>query len=163
GRDFAEFAESTDTLTTAEAEAQALKGKTSLRTAILDPSGSVSGETVLDPRVCDCCPTTAVTTTSGVLVAYRDPSHPAIPAISLVRLVGGRWTGPYPLHRDGWKIVGCPVSGPALDADGDHVVAAWYSAAQNKDRVFAAFSDDGGKTFSAPRRVDLGNPLGRVD
>ncbi len=133
-----------------------------LRTAVLGADGSLADETLLDARVCDCCQTAAVATGQGALVAFRDRSPEEIRDIALVRLADGRWMDPYPLHADGWKIAGCPVNGPALAAEGDHVAAAWYSGAGDTSRVLAAFSSDGGRTFGTPVRVDGGDPLGRV-
>jgi hypothetical protein len=55
------------------------------------------------------------------------------------------------------------VNGPALASRGDRVAIAWFTAANNEGRVYAAFSSDGGASFGAPQRVDEGNPEGRVD
>ncbi len=118
---------------------------------------------MIDPRTCDCCQTAAVSTPRGLVVAYRDRTGDEIRDISIARLENGRWSAPVALHADGWKITGCPVNGPALDARGDRVAAAWFTSAQDTDRVLVAFSDDGGNHFGAPLRVDLGAPLGRVD
>lgn len=133
-----------------------------LRTAVVATHGALADEALLDSRVCDCCQTAAVVTTQGALVAYRDRSNDEVRDIALVRLEGGRWSEPYPLHVDGWTIAGCPVNGPALTADGDRVAAAWYSGAGDSSRVLVAFSDDAGRRFGTPARVDGGDPLGRV-
>ncbi len=133
-----------------------------LRTARLDARGRPGEESVLDPRVCDCCQTAAVAVPGGALVAYRDRGPTEVRDVSLVRLEDGRWSEPYPLHRDGWTIAGCPVNGPALAADGERVVAAWFTGADDSSRVRVAFSDDGGRRFRAPVQVDGGAPLGRV-
>ena len=130
--------------------------------AELTPKG-LGAETVLDPRVCDCCQTTAVRTPRGVVVAYRDRSPEEVRDISLVRYENGLWTEPYALSHDGWKIPGCPVNGPALDAAGLGVVAAWFTMANGTAAVRVALSRDGGATFSEPVRADDGKPLGRVD
>lgn len=119
--------------------------------------------TVLDPRVCDCCQTALATTSEGPIAAYRDRSAEEGRDISIVRKTAGGWTEPKTLHADGWKIPGCPVNGPQLDASGRRVVAAWFTAVNNDPRVYAAFSDDAGATFSAPVRVDQGQAAGRVD
>ncbi len=134
-----------------------------LRSAVLHPNGRLSDEALLDPRVCDCCQTAAVTTPRGTLVAYRDRGADETRDMSLALLEDGRWSEPAPLHADGWKIPGCPVNGPALDAAGERVAAAWYTAAADTPRVWLAFSDDGGESFGAPVAVDGGDPLGRVD
>jgi hypothetical protein len=137
--------------------------QTALRTALIRASGSLSDERVLDPRVCDCCQTAAVRSDGRMLVAYRDRDDDERRDISILSREGTAWSAPRPLHPDGWQIEGCPVNGPALDAAGRRVVAAWYSGARDRERVHVAFSDDGGATFDAPIRVDLGFPLGRVD
>lgn len=136
--------------------------QTALMTADLRLAG-FGPETVLDPRVCDCCQTTAVHTSRGVLVAYRDRSDDDVRDIFLVRREAARWTEPYPLHHDGWQISGCPVNGPALAARDDAVAVAWFTMDGDSAVVRAASSDDGGRTFSDPLRIDAGRPLGRVD
>ena len=133
-----------------------------IRTTVLAADGALAEDWELDPRVCDCCQTAAVATPAGALVAYRDRSADEIRDIWLTRMEGGRWSEPYPLHADGWKIAGCPVNGPALAAAGNRVVAAWFTGANDTSRVRVAFSPDGGATFGAPVRVDEGAPLGRV-
>jgi hypothetical protein len=126
-------------------------------------SDGAAAEVILDSRVCDCCQTAAVRTKSGVLIAYRDRSPGEVRDISLVRRDAGTWSEPYPLAQDGWMIPGCPVNGPALDAIGDDVVAAWYTMRGEQSVVQVAFSSDGGASFGAPQRVDQGKALGRVD
>ncbi|HYR26896.1 MAG TPA: sialidase family protein [Thermoanaerobaculia bacterium] len=120
--------------------------------------------TLLDPRVCDCCQTAIAMTGEGsVVVAYRDRSADEVRDISIVRKTESGWTQPKTLHADGWKIAGCPVNGPQLDADGKRVVAAWFTAANGDPRVYVAVSEDSGTTFSKPVRIDEGSPAGRVD
>jgi len=134
-----------------------------VRTALVHLDGTLADEVALDGRACDCCPTAAVQTLSGMLVAYRDRSAEEVRDIALVRRAEGQWSEPRPLHTDGWKIPGCPVNGPALDADDDLVAAAWYTEAVDSARVLVAFSRDGGRGFGEPIAVDDGAPLGRVD
>ncbi len=126
-------------------------------------SGGTVTTTTIDPRTCDCCQTTAVQTTKGPVVVYRDRSDDEIRDMSVLRLVDGTWTEPAPLHADGWKIDYCPVNGPQASALGDTVAVAWFTGAQDTSRVRVAFSTDAGAAFSAPVRVDEGNPAGRVD
>ncbi len=133
-----------------------------LMSTVLGPDGA-QPESPIDMRVCDCCPTSAVRTSAGLLVAYRDRSDKEVRDISLARLEEGTWSEPYPLSNDGWEIAGCPVNGPALDASASHVVAAWYTIANEEPSVRVSFSGDGGRTFSPFVRVDDGEPLGRVD
>jgi hypothetical protein len=120
-------------------------------------------ETVLDPRVCDCCQTDAAVVNGNPIVVYRDRSGSEVRDISLIRRDGNQWSQPKVLHQDNWKIAACPVNGPAISASGNNVVVAWFTAAQDKPRVYAIFSSDGGKSFSRPIQIDTGNPAGRVD
>jgi hypothetical protein len=64
---------------------------------------------------------------------------------------------------EGWQIHACPVNGPALAAAGDRVALAWFTMAGETPRVKLAFSDDAGASWSPPRVVDDGRPIGRVD
>jgi hypothetical protein len=69
------------------------------------------------------------------------------------------------VHHDGWHLNGCPVNGPALSASerGATSAPAWFTAPQDEGHVFVAFSQNAGKTFGAPVRVDESGSLGRVD
>jgi hypothetical protein len=122
-----------------------------------------AAETLLDPRVCDCCQTSLAVTSEGAVVAYRDRSADEIRDISIVRETASGWTQPKTLHADGWKIEGCPVNGPQIDADGKRVAVAWFTAANNQPRVNVAFSYDAGATFGAPVGVDNETTAGRAD
>ena len=134
-----------------------------LRQAVLARDGSVSGETELDARVCDCCQTGAARTADGTVVVYRDRTDAEVRDIYIVRRVGGTWSAPARVHADGWEIDACPVNGPSISAAGDRLAVAWFTAAQDTPRVNIVFSEDGGRTFGNATRVDDGNPEGRVD
>lgn len=133
-----------------------------LRAASITPDGQLRGEAELDARTCDCCPTSAVTTDRGVLVAYRDRDPEEVRDIYVTRQEAGAWTAPRAVHADGWHIAGCPVSGPSLAASHSHIAIAWYTAAADSPRVYVAFSEDAGLQFGSPVRIDEGNALGRV-
>jgi hypothetical protein len=139
------------------------RGSMTLRVARIAPDGSIGEDAEIDARVCECCPTTAVATGRGALVAYRDRSDNEIRDIAVMRLENGTWQGPTYVHADNWKINACPVNGPALAASGDRVALAWFTAEGDKPRAQVAFSMDAGKTFGSPIRVDEFRSLGRVD
>jgi hypothetical protein len=133
-------------------------------TSLALAAAPVTGEEeLLDDRICDCCQTAVAVTGRGPVVFYRDRSPEEVRDIYHTRLEDGRWSMPAPVHGDGWVINACPVNGPAADADGDHVVVAWYTGAHETPRVRVAFSQDAGRSFSAPVTVDDGAPIGRVD
>jgi hypothetical protein len=137
-------------------------GAMTLRFAEFSSDGTRLRESRLDARVCDCCQTTLVNTSKGLLAAYRDRSESEFRDISLVRPMADK-VSTRTLSNDGWKINACPVNGPALASSGDSVAATWFTMAGGKARVKAALSRDGGDRFSSPVEVDGASPLGRVD
>ncbi|HWL39539.1 MAG TPA: hypothetical protein VNO75_04810 [Gemmatimonadaceae bacterium] len=134
-----------------------------LLTTAVRADGSLAPEIRLDERACDCCQNSAAVTADGPIVAYRDRSPDEIRDIHVTRRVAGKWSAGVPVHADNWKIAACPVNGPAIAAVGRRVALAWFTAANDSARVKVAFSDNAGSSFSAPVRVDGGNPAGRVD
>ncbi len=137
-------------------------GAMTLRFAEFLSDGTRAREFVLDSKVCDCCQTTMVSTSKGLLAAYRDRSDTEFRDITLVRPLAER-IEPRELSKDGWKINACPVNGPALAARGALVSAAWFTMGGGKPKVRAAVSQDGGDTFLPTVDVDTEFPTGRVD
>ena len=142
---------------------QAAPNEMMLITTTIGPGSTLGPEVGVDDRVCDCCQTAVAIAAAGPVAVYRDRTADEIRDIYVVRQVDGRWSTPRPVHNDGWRIAACPVNGPAIAADGDRVVVAWFTGAADTARVNVAFSDDAGITFGAPTRVDNGSPAGRVD
>lgn len=134
-----------------------------LRYTSLAADGSAGEELEIDGRICDCCQTSVALTSGGPIAVYRDRTPSEIRDIYVARVVDGAWTAGRPVHDDNWEIAACPVNGPSVAAEGDRVAVAWFTAARDTARVYVAFSDDAGATFSAPVRVDGGDPAGRVD
>ncbi len=136
-------------------------GDMTLRVARLSADGSLHDEVVLDSRVCECCPTAALNTPDGVLVAYRNRGDDETRDIHVVRHVGG-WQGDHAAVVDDWQIAACPVNGPALSARDREVALAWFTAVREQPRVKVALSRDAGRTWTAGSSVDGGRPLGRT-
>lgn len=135
-----------------------------LRATRIDADGRLESSHPIDSKTCSCCQTSSARLGDGSLVvAYRDRTDEEIRDISIVRLLDGAWTDPVNVHPDGWEISGCPVNGPAVAAQGARVAVAWFTAADDVAAVKLAFSDDAGTGFATPARIDLGEPLGRVD
>ena len=138
-------------------------GDMTLRYATIDADGRVADDVQLDARTCECCTTGMAVAGSGPVIVYRDRSSDEVRDIAHVVKGKDGWSAPALVRADGWKINACPVNGPQIDAIGDDVVTAWFTAAQQKSQVLAAFSSDGGRTFADAVPVDDGKPLGRVD
>jgi hypothetical protein len=137
-------------------------GPMALRTAVVAADGVVRDTSLLDRRTCECCPTAAIATSQGALVAYRGRSEGEVRDIAVVHVTDAGAESPFIPHADGWTIAGCPVNGPALVSVGDFVALSWFTGAEG-GKVQAVLSDDGGRTFGAPIRLDDGSPTGRVD
>jgi hypothetical protein len=137
-------------------------GDMALRAAVYNPEHVQVTQTVVDSRVCECCQTAAGVTSDGIVVAYRDRSPDEVRDIYIVRLEGDGWSQPAPVHQDGWKINGCPVNGPAISAQGRDVAVAWFTVQDEIGRAFVAFSQDGGRSFGTPIRLDDNASAGRV-
>lgn len=146
-------------------EGHAAGGDMTLRYTTLDSDGTLGPERVVDSRVCECCQTDAVRTTAGdVIVVYRDRSPLEVRDIGIARLSRGEFGEPEILHADNWRIKGCPVNGPAIDAVGTTVAVAWFTQSSlSSTHVRLAISRDGGRSFGDPIPIDDGRPLGRVD
>lgn len=151
------------------------KGAIGLRYASLDRHGRSKAESFVDPITCECCPTAAAVTSRGPVVVFRgrqepqganpaetDVYKPTVRDIQISRLENGKWTRPHSVFDDNWVINACPDNGPAVDAAGERVVVAWWTAAGNQPSVKVAFSLNAGDTFSPPVRVDNGAGAGQV-
>jgi len=146
-----------------DGRAMAGGGAMTVRGAVFDVNGKQTSESLVDARVCECCPTTAVVTAEGPITAFRDRSDGEVRDIFVSRRERGKWSEPAAIHADGWKIQACPVNGPMLAARGRDVAAAWFTAVGMEGRAFVAFSTDAGHTFGSPIRLDDAGSLGRVD
>lgn len=145
-------------------EASTVPDAMQLRATTLTSDGSLGHDVAVDLQTCSCCQTSLAATGNGtILAAYRDRTDGEIRDISVARLTVDGWQRPVTVHHDGWELAGCPVNGPAIAADGHDAAVAWFTGANDFAAVKVAFSDDAGRSFGAPVRVDLGNPVGRVD
>ncbi len=141
------------------------RGAMTVRAAIFGADGVQRSETLVDARVCECCPTTAAVTSEGVIAAFRNRAEGEIRDIYVSRLDGGtgKWSEPAAVHHDNWMMPACPVNGPSLSASGRRVAIAWFTMQEDQGHAFVAFSDDAGRTFGKPMRLDDELSLGRVD
>lgn len=146
--------------TGSEATDNPLDTSMTLRAAVLTPEGDRVGEQLVDDSVCDCCQTDVAVSSKGPIAVYRDRTADEIRDIYLTRYIGGRWQPGTRLHADNWMIPGCPVNGPVIEADGDTVAIAWFSAADNRPVVRAILSEDGGDTFGPPVEIAAGHISG---
>jgi hypothetical protein len=135
-----------------------------LRAANFDATMARSDEVEVDPMTCDCCSTDAAVTAQGALLVYRDRDADEIRDIVAVRQTAPGWSKPQQVQADRRKMPACPLNGPSVDARGNEVVVAWYSAPDDQPVLQLARSHDGGAHFDAPVEIDRGDAVaGRVD
>ena len=138
-------------------------GTMELRYAAFDGNFKQTADMEIDHRVCECCSTSAVMTSRGPLVAFRDLTTDTIRDIGVSRLESGKWTDTTIVSPDKFAIDFCPVNGPAISARGNDVAVAWFTVKDDLGMALAAFSSDAGQTWTAPQRLDEAGSLGRVD
>ncbi|HET9830206.1 MAG TPA: sialidase family protein, partial [Vicinamibacterales bacterium] len=138
------------------------EGDMQLRAAMFDKAHKSLSDSLIDSRVCECCPTSVALTADGPIAAYRNRSAADIRDIYVTRLDAGKWSMPLLVHRDNFKIEACPINGPAVAASGKDVAVAWFTAPNEKQQSFVAFSHDGGRTFGKATKVEDAGTLGRM-
>jgi hypothetical protein len=138
------------------------EGDMQLRAAMFAKDHKLLSDTLIDARVCECCPTSVAMTAEGPLAAYRNRTAGEIRDIYVTRLSGRGWAMPVNVHKDNYKIEGCPINGTAVAAHGKDVVVAWFTAPNEVNRSYVAFSHDSARTFGQPVRVDDVSSSGRM-
>ena len=131
-----------------------------LRSARFDAAGALVGDREVDADVCSCCTTAMAPSSDGLFLAFRDRREGEFRDISFARLRDERWSSPKLVHRDGWRIRGCPTNGPALASSASGPAVAWFTAAGGESKVLAAFWNTTEQRFDDPIRIDYGSPRG---
>lgn len=134
-----------------------------LRSATIQPDGSLSNQQQIDALVCECCQTDVAVSAAGPIAVYRNRSEQEVRDIYYSRLSNNQWSEGKAVAADHWVVPGCPVNGPAISAANELVAVAWYTEADQQPRVRLAISSDAGSSFSDPIDIDTGQPIGRVD
>jgi hypothetical protein len=139
------------------------RGAMTVRFAAFSRDWKQMSEVPVDLRVCECCPTTAAMTSDGPIAAFRNRTEHEVRDIAVSRFEAGKWSESKTVFEDGWTIAACPVNGPMLSARDRSVAIVWFTVKDGQGRAFIAFSDDAGRSFKPPIRLDDNGALGRVD
>jgi hypothetical protein len=108
---------------------------------------------------CPCCrPSIAFTGDNNVHVSWRGVIGDNIRDIFIATSSdsGATFGKAVRVAEDNWKINGCPHSGAALATVGTRLITVWSTVREGKAQLYAAHSDDNGKTFSARTDVAVG-------
>ena len=133
-----------------------------LRAAVFGADRAAMQETLVDDLICDCCQTDVAITSQGPVAVYRDRTVGEVRDIYLTRFADENWQPGQPVGTDRWKIPGCPVNGPVIQAHGSEIAVAWFSAGNEEPKVQVTWSNDAGKNMSAPVQVAAGGLFGHV-
>lgn len=107
-------------------------------------------------NVCPCCrPSIGFSGAGLVHVSWRGVVEGSVRDIFIATSSdeGVSWGQGRRVAEDNWVINGCPHSGAALASMGKRLFVAWHTIRDKQNRLYLAFSDDAGQTFS--RRVDV--------
>lgn len=140
-----------------------LSSAMTLRSAIISNELEILSEFEMDASVCDCCATASVLTDDGLVTAYRNRTEGEIRDIYITKFKNEEWSTPEPVHNDNWEIAACPVNGPSIEAHGETVAVAWFTAANDSPKVNLSFSTDYADSFGEVFQIDDIHALGRVD
>ncbi len=118
-----------------------------LRLAITK-KGVFQPEKLIDPVVCDCCNINLLVDASGALnVYYRDNNDNIRDIAHMTSKDNGEtFSKPQIVHKDGWKINGCPHNGAISSIRGKSALIAWYSGAETETGI-RLVTQEGKKLF----------------
>jgi len=110
--------------------------------------------------VCPCCrPSIAFGDSGKVFITWRQvfEGDNRIVVVATSENKGQTWSAPVRVTQEGWRINGCPHSGPSMKYVNGKLFVVWYTGADNKPSLRAGRSSDDGKSFEF-----LGEVQGRV-
>lgn len=115
---------------------------------VVTPNGVFQSERVIDPVVCDCCNINFLIDAKGALnIYYRDNNDDIRDIAKMISTDNGQtFSTPQIVHKDGWKIAGCPHSGAISVNHGKSALIAWYSGAET-ETGFRLVTREGKKLF----------------
>jgi hypothetical protein len=108
--------------------------------------------------VCPCCRPSIGFSGSGLVhVSWRGVLDGNIRDIFVATSTdeGATWAEPKRVAEDNWALNGCPHSGAAMASIGKRLFLSWHTVRDQQNKLYLAFSDDAGKSFSP--RIDISN------
>ncbi|MBT5028513.1 MAG: exo-alpha-sialidase [Nitrospinaceae bacterium] len=138
-----------------------LPGTSSLYIArSLDQGASFEKNIKIAGDACPCCrPALTFDNSGNVYVAWRHvyKDQNRVVATSISKDKGLTWSEKTLVTEKGWKVNGCPHSGPSIEFQNGKLFVVWYSGSGNRATLQAGISEDEGKSFKY-----LGDVQGKV-
>ena len=138
-------------------------GEIMLAAAEFDQEGKIYNEKILDDQISSLSPPDVGQTKYGKIVVYRNRTDEHIKDIYFTMEKDGKWSKPKPVWEENWICRTHPVSGPQLAINEEHATVVWYSEANDSPKINLSSTKNGNTSFSAPIRIDNGNPTGMPD
>ena len=132
----------------------------SLRGTRFAADGTQGGVELLDPRICECCQTSAAYVAGNLIAVYRDRSENEIRDMYSVRRTADGWQEPVRVSHDNWEVRFCPVNGPAIVGGETAGAVAWFSLHDGAPEIKVSFTRDGGEHFEESLLLDSGPATG---
>jgi hypothetical protein len=129
-------------------------GQQGLRASTTGEGIAFTANRTVDSQTCQCCLPALLASSGGELwLAYRDLEASVRDiAVATSRDGGETFGAPVPAAADGWRVEGCPHTGPRLAVATDGALwVTWFSGAD--PGVYAARSGDGGRSFGERQRL----------
>ncbi len=101
--------------------------------------------------VCPCCRPSLTFSGETVYASWRAVASDSARDIQVASSAdgGSTWSKPSGVAEDNWRLNACPHSGASLATIGKRLFVAWHTVREGTSQLYLAWSDDGGKTFSA--------------
>jgi hypothetical protein len=150
------FAAWVDGRATALAAGEAEPAVAEIWSATSDDGGaSWSANRRVASGVCPCCRISLRASAARVVLAYRSVRDSVRdPRLAVSHDGGATFTFDTLVSADGWKLAGCPSTGPALTLSRDGGWLAWFTGAGGADGVRACTWRDGHGATMAPAALD---------
>lgn len=130
-------------------------------TRSIDRGDSFEKNVKIAASACPCCrPSFAFGDAGEIFVSWRQvfEGDNRVVVVSSSQDGGKTWSEPVKTLDEGWKINGCPHSGPVLNYSKGKLLVVWYTGSGNKARLKMATSMDKGKSFGPITEIQ-GNVL----
>jgi hypothetical protein len=110
--------------------------------------------------VCPCCrPSIAFSGDRNVHITWRGVLENSVRDVFVATSQddGATWGAGKRIAEDNWAVNGCPHSGGSMAAIGKRLFISWYTVRDKQPKLYVAYSDDAGQTFS--KRFDLSDAV----
>lgn len=122
--------------------------------AVMDAVGGLGHDFAVDDDICSCCQLLPALYKDKLYISYRDRLPGEIRDMAVIPWPGIQEAKPVRVHRDNWVLPGCPGQNSGASASAKRLGIAWFTAAEGKGKVQAAFAESPETGFGKPINLD---------